>query len=261
MLDESLGTAARLGFRYVELGLGHIDARRATIQPQAEVAALRAALSDYNLMLAHFDLPLPTFNAPDPTVREAARDQYQKLLPFLVALASPGVTLSAGAIHNDGAEHSIARAVAGLLAMQRLAETEAPDLHLSIAMQPETTAEQPTDALRLLDCVPGLRLTVDSGHCAYLGLARKDMIPLLNRAAHIRVRQAARNRIQTGFEAGKLDLHDLVEDVLELGYEGALSVAYLNKSGDYGAVKLDLIDETVKTRDALRNARLSVKRG
>jgi sugar phosphate isomerase/epimerase len=261
ILDESLGTAARLGFRFVDVSLAHIDAKRAMIQPQSEAANLRSALTEFNLTLTNFDLSLPTFNAPDPAARESALDQFQKLLPFLAALRVPGVTLSAGAIHDDGTEHSLARSVAGLLTMHRLAATEAPDLQLSILLQPETTAEQPTDALRLLDCVPGLQLTVDTGHCAYLGLARKDMVPLLNRASHIRVRQGSKNRVQTLFEAGKLDLRDLVEDVLELGYNGALSVAYVTKAGDFGAVKFDPIDESLKTRDALRNARLSVQRG
>ena len=260
-LDESLGTAARLGFRFVDVTLGHIDAKRATIQPQSEAANLRAALTEFNLTLANFELVLPTFNAPDPSVREVVFEQFRDLLPFLTALNVPGVTLSAGAVHDDGPEHSLARAVAGLLAMQRLAATEAPDLALSILFQPETAAEQPADIFRLLDCVPGLRLTVDTGYCAYLGLVRKDILPLLNRASHIRVRQASKNRLQTGFEAGKLDLRDLVEDVVELGYNGSLTVAYVTRPGEFGAVKCDPIEESLKTRDALRNARLSVQRG
>jgi sugar phosphate isomerase/epimerase len=253
-LDDALGTAARLGFRYVDLA--HIDPVRAAAKPAAEAAAIRALLIEFNLTVADVYLALPNFNAPDAEARESELIRFEALLPFVRDLGAPGITIGAIGVHPDGLEHSMARAVAGLLRMSRAAA--AARLRLSIEPSVESVAELPADALRLLDCAPGLRLTLDYGSLTFQGVGRKDIVPLLGRTAHIQIRQAAKNRLQTSFELGKLELRDVVTDLHEAGYNGAVAVEYLDAPGEYGAMPVDVIEETVKTRDALRNARRAV---
>ncbi|MHB8626938.1 MAG: sugar phosphate isomerase/epimerase family protein [Aggregatilineales bacterium] len=257
-LDDALGTAARLGFRYVDLPSTLVDLKRVVTQSTTEADTIRAALSEFNLTLTDFDLSLPEFNAPDTARREGALTRFEKLLPFVAALKAPGITLSPGPIHDEDLDQSAIYATTGLLRMQRAAA--ASQLRLSILPQPETVAESPAEWLKLLDDVPGSQLTLDFAYCAYLGLTRKDIKPLLSRSAHVRVRQATKNRLQTGFEAGKLDMNDIIEDLTEVKYTGAISVAYTLTAGEHGALKVDAIDETVKTRDALRNARAALQR-
>jgi len=253
-LEDALGTVARLGFRYVDLA--HADLERAAVQPTAEAAVIHALLTDFNLTLTDLVWALPAVNAPDPVTREAELVRFERLLPFAKGLGTPGITLSPGSVQDDGAEHSMARAVVALLRMKRAAENVG--LRLSIEPQVDSVAELPADALMLLDCVPGLRLTLDYAQLIYQGLGRKDIAPLIGKAAHIQIRQAAKNRLQTSFEIGKLDMREVIEDLNSAGYHGGLSVEYLSISREYGAVAVDVIEETVKTRDALRNARRAV---
>lgn len=258
VLDEALGTAARLGFRWVDLPSGLVDLDRAIAQPVTEASAIRSALSEFNLMLTDFDLSLPEFNAPDDTARENALNRFEQLQPFLVAVKVPGITLSPGSVHGENLDQSAIYATAGLLRMQRAAAKSG--LRLSILPQPETVADAPTDLLKLLKDIPGLQLTLDFAYCVYLGMARKDVKPLLSQTAHVHVRQATKNRLQTGFEVGKLDMNDIIEDLSEAKYSGAIGIAYIVKAGEHGAFKVDTIEETVKTRDALRTARAALQR-
>ncbi len=255
-LDDALGTVARLGFRAVDMLLP--DSDRALAQPDAYAAAICGLLDEFHLTLTDLCLTLPDLNAPDPKVREAELSRFEQILPFAVALGTPGITLTPGTVHADGQDHSMARSVAGLLRLKRSAESAAPGIRLSIEPQPDSVAELPADALMLLDCVPGLRLTLDYAHFIYLGLARKDIAPLINKAAHIHLRQALKNRLQTSFELGKLDIREVVEDLRDSAYSGTVSIEYLRTPGEHGAVNVDVIEETVKTRDALRNARLAL---
>lgn len=256
-LEGALGTAARLGFRFIDLA--HIDAERAFQQPEVEAATVRALLNDFNLRLTDLCLPpLDRLNAPDPAERTAAFTQFEGLLAFAGALHTPGITISPGVVHEDGQEHSFARLVAALVQMKRAADAAVPGMRLSIEPQAGSAAELPDDALLLLDCVPGLRLTLDYAQFLYQGLSRKEITPLLSKAAHVHVRQAVKNRLQTGFELGRLDIRETVEDIRDSGYKGAVAVEYLNTPGEFGAVAVNVIEETVKTRDALRNARLAV---
>ncbi len=258
VLDEAFGTAARLGFRCVDLPSIVLDLKQVLAKTTTEAEIIRNTLSDFNLTVTDFDLTLPDFNAPDTARREGALTRFEKLLPFVVALKAPGITLSPGPIHDEDLDQSAIYATTGLLRMQRAAA--ASGLRLSVLPQPETVAESPSDWLKLLGDVPGLELTLDFAYCAYLGLARKDIKPLLDRTGHVRVRQATKNRLQTGFEAGKLDMNDIIEDLTEAKYNGAISIDYGLSAGEHGALKVDAIDETVKTRDALRNARAALQR-
>ncbi len=255
-LEQALSTIARLGFRYVDLA--HVDLARAAAQPDVEAAAVHALLKEFNLSLTDLYLPLPMINAPDPAEREAALAQFEALLPFAAALYTPGITLSPGLVHEDGQDHSFARSVAGLLRMKRAAETAIPGMRLSIEPQADSVTEFPEDALMLLECVPGLRLTLDYAHFLYLGMSHKDITKLLGQAAHLHLRQAVKNRLQTSFELGRLEVREVVEALKEAGYRGSVAIEYLNTPGEHGAVAVNVIEETVKTRDALRNARLAV---
>src|SRR5262249_42197513 len=156
--------------------------KRAIAQAVTEAAALRGALSEYNLTPSDFDLLLPEFNAPDDQAREAALNRFENLLPFLAALKVPGITLSPGPIHDADLDQSAIYATAGLLRMQKAAAKA--QLRLSILPQPETVADSPADWLKLLTDVPGLQFTLDLAYCTYLGLARNDIKPLLAQTAH-----------------------------------------------------------------------------
>jgi len=253
-LEDALGTIARLGFRYVDLGSGpHLDAARAAAHPDAEARAIRALLDRFALTLTDFYLMLPLVNAPDPAQRAAQLALFERLVPFAAALGAPGITVSPGIVHADGPDHALARSVPALLRMA--AAVEDTDLRLSFEPHLDSAAERPDQALLLLDAVPGLSLTLDPAHFVYQGLGRAAVAPLLEHVAHVHVRQARRGVLQTPHDTGTLKLPDLLEDLQRAGYHGALCVEYMTTFGWRGMQPISIARETVRTRDALRAAR------
>jgi sugar phosphate isomerase/epimerase len=101
-LPEALGTIARLGFRYVDIGTGaHINAQRAATEPQKAAAEICAELEAFNLDLSDVYLMLPRISLADEDRRRKEIDLYKALIPFVQLLGTPGVSLSPGLAHPD----------------------------------------------------------------------------------------------------------------------------------------------------------------
>jgi sugar phosphate isomerase/epimerase len=257
-LEAALGTIARLGFRYVDLGTGpHLNINRVIAQPQAEAAAIRTMLDRFDLSLTDFYIMLPHINAPDPAQRSAELTLFGQLLAFATALGTPGVTLSPGLIQADGPEHSLARSVVAL--MRVLQAAEATDLRVSFEPHMDSVAHTPETSLLLLEAVPGLSLTLDYAHFACQGIEQAALKPLLEHVAHVQARQAARGRLQTAHNEGTIDLAQMVQSLYTYGYRGALTVEYMTTFGWHAMQKVNITRETVLTRDALRAARASLE--
>ncbi len=258
-LEEAVGTIARLGFRYIDLGSGpHLDVGRAAAYPQAEAERISSLLHEFDLEITDLYLMMPHTNAPDPSKREAHLTLFERLIPFAVALGTPGITISPGIIHKeDGEEHSRARAIPALLRMLQAAE----DTELRIAFEPhmDSVAERPEHALLLLEAVPGLSITLDYAHFVTQGIIRREIEPLLDHIAHVQIRQARRGVLQTTFEDGTINIGQLVEDLDAAGYRGTLTVEYMTTFGWHGMQKVRINREIVRTRDILRSARARLK--
>jgi sugar phosphate isomerase/epimerase len=253
-LDEAVGTIARLGFRFVDLGSGpHLDFSQAVADPAGQAAAILALLSRFDLAIADLYLMLPHTNAPDFAQREAQLTMFERLIPFAIALGTPGITVSPGIVHADGPEHSLARSVPALLRMLKAAEDS--DLRVSFEPHMDSVAQRPEQALLLLEAVPGLSVTLDYAHFIYQGIVSREIAPLLEHVAHVHIRQARRGALQTTHNEGALNIPQLLQDLLGAGYRGALTVEYMTTFGWHHMQAISISHETVRTRDALRAAR------
>ena len=130
---------------------------------------------------------------------------------------------------------------------------------ITICPAVDSAATSIADVLKLLDCAPDLRLTLDIGYAVYLGLSRRDIAGLFQpRRIHPRP-SGNQDSLADWDRSGSLDLHDLLIDLAELNYTNAVSVAYLTPAGEHGAARIDPIVETVNTRENLRNARAALR--
>ncbi len=142
---------------------------------------------------------------------------------------------------------------------QRIVEViEDTDLRISFEPHLDSVAPTPEKALRLLEAVPGLSLTLDWAQLTAQGAISSEIEPLLQHTAHVQLRQAARGRLQTPYHEGIIDLGQVVELLVANDYRGAISVEYMNRSGWHGLTALDVVRETGLTRDEIRNARKRV---
>jgi len=91
---------------------------------------------------------------------------------------------------------------------------------------PGTVCGSVESARALVEAVPGLRLTVDTGHVAAWG---EDPVELLDLADHVQLRQAAPGRPQAHVDdGGAVDFSAVVDRLERLGYRGRLSVEYFD---------------------------------
>jgi hypothetical protein len=91
---------------------------------------------------------------------------------------------------------------------------------------PGTAANSIERVEAILDAVPGLQLTLDTGHVAAWG---EDPVPLLRHAAHVQLRQAAYKRPQLHpDEGGDVDFAAVFAELERLDYPGLMSVEYFD---------------------------------
>ncbi len=257
-LEEALGTAARMGFRNVDVGSGvHLDTERAAAHPNEAAEYVRGLLQFYSLNLTDLYLMLPYINAPDPAKREEQVVLFRQLLPFALALGTPGLTISPGIQHSDGADHSLARSIPVLLEIVQAAADS--DLRISYEPHMDSSVISPEQALLVVEAVPGLSITLDYAHFIVQGYTLEDLQPLLQHTSHVQIRQAVKGRLQTPHEQGRIDFDVLIHDLAKEDYHGVLCVEYMTTVGWHGMMPVNVVKETIKTRDALKKLRQAVR--
>lgn len=272
-LTEALGTIARLGFRYADLGSGaHLNLVKAAADPRRVTTDILNDLRLYNLKLADVYLLLPHLGNPDPERRQRDIDLFRGLVPFLHAVGTPGVTLSPGVVPPDDPASDTSQPMPPPdgdapdaeppptpyeLARDALRELVAlaDGLPLSIEPHLDSVAPTPDDALRLIHDVPGLSLTVDWAHLICQNVPPERIARLIPHARHVQVRQAARRKLQAAWSRGRLDAAQVIDSLRLADYDGALCIEYLKTSGWHGAEPVNTVRESCLLRDALRAAR------
>lgn len=256
-LPEALGTIARLGFRWVDIGSGaNFNAARAAANPRKAALEIRADLELFDLRLGDVYLLLPRISSADDR-RQRELDLYRALVPFAVELGTPGMTLSPGLPQPDDAAGAVERAAAALNEMVAIGA----DAGLRVSIEPhlDSLAATPEAALTLVNAVPGLALTLDWAHLVCQGIPHEMILTLLPHTKHIQIRQAAKGRLQTPFEQGQIDFKRVVADVLAAGYDGLVCVEVLNTPDWHGLLPVNAPRECSRLRDELRAARDNIK--
>lgn len=254
-LPEALGTIARLGFQHVDIGTGtNFNAARAAASPAQVAAEINDDLRAFNLQLSDLYLMLPRISLADEEKREKELELYRALLPFAAALHPPGITLSPGLMQSAEADPEAETRTLDIL---REMTQQGKDAGLRVSIEPhlDSMAHTPEAALKWVEAVPGLELTLDWAHMVCQGIAQADIVALLPHTRHVQLRQAAKGRLQTPMDKGRIDTQQVMDDLRAAGYDGVVCVEYMNTPGWHGMMAVDTLAESVHLRDALRAAR------
>ena len=258
-LTEALGTIARMGFRYVDLGTGpHLEVNRIAQDPRGAASEIKQDLALFGLQLSDVYLMLPRISLADEAKRQRDIDLFKRLLPFLVALQTPGVTLSPGLVHPAEDEAAIDRVVSALREMMSAAQAATPATHLQVSIEPhmDSMAQTPEAAQKILDQVKGLQITLDWAQLVCQDVFHDRITTLIPHTRHVQMRQAARAQLQTPFERGRINVGKVVQALQDAHYDGVVCVEYMQtKSDRHGLIEVDTVVESVKMRDMLRDAR------
>ncbi len=273
----------------------HLDIDATAKNPRREILRIRMLLEDFHLQLTDLYLLLPALASADDGRRLYEVKLFERLLPFILELGFPGVTFSPGIETPEITEARLPRPEAIQLhpperspasaeivtyirpqtpggptsdvgdpaafehavdSFQRIVElAEDTDLRISIEPHLDSVAATPEKALALLEAVPGLSLTLDWAQFTAQGISPREIEPLLQHAAHVQVRQAARGRLQTAYHEGTLDLRQALALLIANDYRGAISIEYMNRAGWHGLAALDIVRETGLVRDEIRQIR------
>jgi sugar phosphate isomerase/epimerase len=253
-LATALGTVARLGFRYVDLGSGpHLDVVAATAEPGKTADTYRELLETFNLRVSDLYIMLPRISVADDDRRQHEIMSFERLMPFAAKLGVPGITVSPG-VHKQGPPGEVVPRVAEVLG-QFVAMAGERGIALSFEPHLDSVTQTPEHALDLLNRVDDLMLTLDWAHLAKQGLKPDAALHLLPHLRHVQVRQAAPLRMQTPFEQGVLDLDRVMTLLMSTGYNGVIAVESLLTLGWHGAAAVDPVAEALQLRDALRALR------
>lgn len=254
LLPEALGTIARMGFRYVDLGSGaHLNiARAANSGTRAEtLAEIRGDLALFNLKLADLYILLPRISINDLARRRTDLTAFRALVPFAKALGAPGITISPGLIHPEDDTAAWDRTVGALRDMVEAAQKA--DMPLSIEPHMDSMAQTPEQALRLVEAVEGLQITLDWATFAYQKIKPDAIVALLPHTRHVHLRQAASRKLQTPVAKGKIDLGDVIQRLQAAGYDGGLCVDFMPPADQHGLQKINPIIDSMALRDRLRD--------
>lgn len=250
-LPEALGTIARLGFRFVDIGSGSgWSAQAAANNPRKVAQEIREDLDRYDLTLSDLYLMHPWITTAGER-RERDLELFTNLLPFAQALGTQGITVSPGVLRkDDDPEQALALAQSALAQMQASANEQG--LALSIEPHLDSVAPNPSTTLKLLDLVDGLNVTLDWAEMTCQNISLDQLTPLLARTRHIHFRGATRNKLQVALEKSTITPETVFASLQTVDYEGAISFELLGQNLRHGAQKLAPISEILHLRDAFK---------
>lgn len=273
-LQEALGTIARLGFRYADIGSGtHLNAVKAAADPRRVAAEIIGDLRVYNLKLSDVYLMLPRISSPEADKRQREIDVFKAMVPFIQLIGAPGVTLSPGLAHQpkpipdtltdeERAEALIDAAAEAEAAYARTRDAltdmvEAVNGEFEVSIEPhlDSMAQDLSVAKRLVTDIEGLQLTLDWAHPVCQNIRHDDIVSLLPYVRHVQMRQAARNMLQTTFKRGRIKIEQVMEALNAANYKRVVCVEYMRTPGWHGMMEVNTLVESVTMRDALRDAR------
>jgi sugar phosphate isomerase/epimerase len=232
-LDVACKLIAELGFRYVDplaMEQWHIRPSRLAAHAALEAARARAVLDRYGLACAAVNLGFPhNFSTCTDEEHRANLRVVQGACLLAEALGTTILTVSPGSMGDE--PH-------GLILERirwRLNEALAIAFDSAMTLALETHAGalpvHPAAARELLARCPGLSLTYDPSHYIAEQIPVAETLDLLEHAAHIHLRNARVGHFQERMERGALDMPWMADQILASGYDGAISIEYIQDCG------------------------------
>ena len=213
---------------------------------------MRKKLADRGLKAADVYLQTaPDFislapNHPDAKPRRKARDLFECTLDYAAACGAKHVSALPGVqFAEEPLADSLGRAADDLA--WRCGQAASRKLFFSVEAHVGSIVPRPKQALRLLERVPGLTLTLDYTHFTRVGIADAEIEPLIKHASHFHAR-ARKGRLQTSFKENVIDYRRVAQVMKATGYRGYLGIEYVWIDWEH-CNEVDNLSETILWRD------------
>ena len=258
--DRVLELIAMLEFEGVDIGLfegrSHLWPSKEFASPGKSGKQLGRKLADRGLRCADVFLQMdPSFvpyaiNHPEAARRKHARDWFLKTLDYALACGAKHVTTLPGVLFKEEKPADSWQRTFEELAW-RVEQANRQHIVFSVEAHVGSIAPKPREALKLVQNVPGLSLTLDYTHFTRAGLPDSAIEPLMAHASHFHARGARRGRLQASFQQNTIDYARVVRAMRETGYKGYVGVEFVWIDWEH-CNEVDNISETIQLRDFLR---------
>ncbi|MEW6751432.1 MAG: TIM barrel protein [Candidatus Latescibacterota bacterium] len=258
---QSLDLIAALGFGGVDIGLfearSHLWPSRELTQGRRAARRLRRQLDDRGLRAADVFLQLdPDFrpcaiNRPEEEPRRRAREWYLRTLEYAAECGCHHVTLLPGVpVEGEPWTASFRRAADELA--WRVEQARPGGTTLGVEAHVGSLVPRPSLALKLVESVPGLTLTLDYTHFTRRGMPDSAVAPLVPHASHFHVRGARRGRLQERFSRSTIDYRQVFALMQASRYRGWIGIEYVWIDWEHCS-ECDNLSETILFRDLFRS--------
>lgn len=250
LLDVALADIAAAGFSDIDLlaidGWVHINTSDLANDFAAAIAPLDALLAKHRLR------PLAINSGIGPQLYDRSDEGCRRRTRELAALVKLMKHLDVGiaAIQPRQADATRPEAASFADCVTSLAEqlavgvaagrTFALELHVN---SPFETLDQ---ARRVIEALPELPLVYDPTHYVMQGIDIRETGWLIERAAHVHLRDAAPGQIQAPFGQGAVDFDWVLGTLRERGYNGHISIEYLETSN------FDALESALRLQEAIQ---------
>jgi sugar phosphate isomerase/epimerase len=228
-LDEALRRIADLGFDHVDLavyqGWAHVNPADLAADGEAVIAAVLSALARAGLRVNALNVGV----GRDLTDPEHDR-RLRGVCMLAAALEVQVLTLQTPAAGTPLDE--AARRMTRVKAM-----VEQAGLIPAFETHTKMVTEDPATVLRLVELVPDMRITLDHSHYVFGNVRSHRWVDLLPHTAHVHLRDSGPDgdHVQVEPGTGEVDMAGLLRRLVERGYDGPISLEYIEGMGGVDA--------------------------
>jgi sugar phosphate isomerase/epimerase len=273
-LEESAEVVKSLGFNLVDVGAAweeyqQISPQEIAKDPTGQADRLRRVMDQHGLgvselFLVDFGQPI---SHPDPEERKRTRSMFDRMMVFAQKCGFESVMMIPGYAEIPGyAKVDVAQTPEEILDLSaealRYMVSVAGEKGIQCNVEPciGSIAHEPALAVRLIEAVPGLGLTLDYAHQWQLGLGHEDLEQLHKYAKHFHAKQSALGSWQARADEGTIDFKRLIRKLKSENYDGVVCVEFVTEQAllDQG---WDVKKETLRLKAILEEALVDTKEG
>ena len=264
-LEESVDILRDLGFTLADVGASGWCTYKEIVpqqvvknldEPDREAERIRKVTQQRGLGVSElFVCDFGEFiNHPDPAERKRSRDMFAKMSRIGQKAGFESIMMIPGEVHEalgQTPEEAFETSTVELRAMVDIAEENGVRCNVEPCVG--SIAVHPDDALRLVEAVPGLGLTLDYAHQVQLGLGHDEIEVLHPYARHFHAKQSAPGSWQARTDEGVIDFGRLIRKLKADNYDGVISVEFVTTPEVLDA-GWDLKAETARLKKVVEEA-------